>query len=171
MTAQKPFRNAGRPRPTDNWRTPLDLYARTNAEFRFTVDAACTTEDCLAPFGLYRDLGADAFLEDWGPRGSVVWCNPPFSHYARWVRRALVQRFGRTIVMLLPADSSTRTFRHDIFPNASEIRFLAGRPRFRKPDGSTPVTRGGGGGVTVPCLLAIFGESYPVSRFTFAESR
>lgn len=53
----------------DNFRTPDHIFKQLNDIFNFTLDAACTTEDCKAPRGLYYDKGFDALICPWG--GSV----------------------------------------------------------------------------------------------------
>lgn len=161
----------GRPRPSDCWRTPLPLFHALDCEFRFDVDAACTSVDCLCPTGLWLDRGHDAFLEEWGPEGATVFCNPPFSRVARWLERAILQARARTIACLIPADTSTRYWRHLVAEHAAEIRFLVGRPRFRLPDGSAHVTEGGGGGVTTPCAIAIFNPVGGPPRYGYMDSK
>ena len=50
----------------DNFRTPQGLYDQLDKIFNFTLDAACTKEDCKAPRGLYHDEGVDALACSWG---------------------------------------------------------------------------------------------------------
>lgn len=50
----------------DNFRTPQGLYEQLDRIFNFTLDAACTREDCKAPRGLYHDEGVDALEISWG---------------------------------------------------------------------------------------------------------
>ena len=53
----------------DNFRTPQGLYEQLDRIFNFTLDAACTREDCKAPRGLYHDEGVDALEISWGGNG------------------------------------------------------------------------------------------------------
>lgn len=50
----------------DNFRTPDHIFSQLNRIFNFTLDAACTTEDCKAPRGLYYDKGIDSLSRTWG---------------------------------------------------------------------------------------------------------
>lgn len=50
----------------DNFRTPQGIYDQLDRIFNFTLDAACTREDCKAPDGLYHDEGIDALACSWG---------------------------------------------------------------------------------------------------------
>lgn len=50
----------------DNFRNPQALYDQLDRIFNFTLDAACTSENCKAPRGLYYDKGIDALQTSWG---------------------------------------------------------------------------------------------------------
>ena len=53
----------------DNFRTPDKLFKQLNDIFAFTIDAACTKEDCKCQKGFYHDEGVNALEMPWG--GSV----------------------------------------------------------------------------------------------------
>lgn len=50
----------------DNFRTPDKLFRQLNNIFAFTLDAACTTEDCRCSKGFHYDKGVDALKMSWG---------------------------------------------------------------------------------------------------------
>lgn len=50
----------------DNFQTPPPLFQQLHRIFSFTLDAACTTQNCLCPRGFYYDQGADALKISWG---------------------------------------------------------------------------------------------------------
>ena len=50
----------------DNFRTPDHVFKQLNDIFNFTLDAACTTEDCKCKHGLFYDDGIDALKMSWG---------------------------------------------------------------------------------------------------------
>ncbi len=50
----------------DNFRTPDHIFKQLNDIFNFTLDAACTTEDCKCERGLFYDDGIDALKMSWG---------------------------------------------------------------------------------------------------------
>jgi len=57
--------------------------------------------------------------------------NPPYSDKVPWIKKAIIEsRKGKTVVMLLPVDTSTKWFHDLILPHASEIRFIKGRLKF-----------------------------------------
>lgn len=72
--------------------------------------------------------------------GEVVWCNPPFSDLARWVRKAWAEHSNATIVMLVPASrTEQKWWQFMVEPYrdrpGSPLRseFLPDRLRFIKP--------------------------------------
>lgn len=89
----------------DNFRTPQRLYDQLDKIFNFTLDAACTKEDCKAPRGLYHDEGVDALACSWG--GERVFCNPPFSKKAEFIAKAyneVINGECPVVVMVLPSN-------------------------------------------------------------------
>jgi len=161
----------GRPKPKDDWRTPPDLYAELDREFHFALDAACETGNQLAPAGFCADKGADGLLMPWDCAGGAVWCNPPYSKIRPWLEQAL--RAGRTVpvVMLIPADTSTRWWLECVAYDAHEVRFFIGRVRFRHVDGSMRMTKRSSGGMTTPSAIVIFHPAGGPPKYSYMESR
>jgi phage N-6-adenine-methyltransferase len=135
----------------DDRRTPPELFDPLHAEFRFTVDVACSTENAKLP--KHFDYQADGLAQSW--RGERVWCNPPFSYIPRWVDKAWheMQLGCELIVMLVPANRCEqgwwqrnvepfRDGRADHTGNRAGIRlttrFIRGRTRFTRPDWIVP---------------------------------
>ena len=120
------------------WRTPSELFNKLNEEFGFTLDAAAQEDSALLPswFGPDHSDPArrDALSNRW--RG-VVWCNPPYGRtVGKWVEKAALEaELGSTVVMLVMANTDT-TYFHDHALKAEEIRFIRGRVRFLRHDGT-----------------------------------
>lgn len=106
-------------RREDNYHTPKSIYEALNERFHFDYDP------CPAnPIGL-RDFDG---LGEW--RGNSIFVNPPYSKPLPWIKRAIEeQRKGKTVVMLLKADTSTIWFHDYVLPNA-KIEWIRGRIRF-----------------------------------------
>lgn len=156
---------------TDVWRTPPPLWFPLNEEFHFALDAACETHNQLAPHGLCADRGDDALLMPWHVYGGAVWCNPPYSRIRPWLEQGI--RAGRIVpvVMLIPADTSTRWWFECVAHLASEVRFLVGRVRFRAADGAPHQRKGGGGsGLSTPSVLVIYRPSGGPPRYSYTET-
>jgi phage N-6-adenine-methyltransferase len=87
---------------TDQWRTPLWLFAIYHARYRFTCDVCGTPENALV-----RRFLTDGLRQRWGRRN---WCNPPYHRRQihRWVHKAYWEcvTHGRLTVMLLPLSIS-----------------------------------------------------------------
>lgn len=161
----------GRPERKDDWRTPPDFYARLDREFGFYLDAACETHNQLAPRGICADRGEDALLTPWQAGGGPVWCNPPYSRIRPWLEQALRAACTVPVVMLIPADTSTRWWLECVAHAAAEVRFLVGRVRFRHPDGSLHTTKKQGGGLTTPSAIVVYRPSGGPPRYSYMEAR
>ena len=112
----------------DYWRTPGAIYTALNKSFNFEVDLACTTENCLAPIGLYYDAGFDALKCDWPQFGSVGYCNPPYSNINPWLQKAIDCRNNFTSVFLIPMPNGEK--RDELIFQASRLYFIRGRIGF-----------------------------------------
>lgn len=108
----------------------------------FTVDVAAAAHNTKCD--RYYDVDADGLTQDWS--GERVWCNPPYSDIAPWIRKAWQSWASTTgIVMLLPANRAEQQwwqlmvepFR-DRGGSPMLTEFLPGRMRFLKP-GQTAV--------------------------------
>lgn len=110
-----------------DWATPPDLFAKYDAEFHFTLDAAASAANakCL----LYFDREKDGLVHSWGSH--VVWCNPPYgASLAVWVAKAAhAAQHGATVCLLIPARTDTRWW-HQYIEGRAEVRFIKGRIRF-----------------------------------------
>lgn len=81
-----------------------------------------------------------------------VWCNPPFGkHAAAWLKRMAEHGNG---IALTFARTETAMFRDHVWPHASAVLFLHGRPHFHLPDGSR--AKGNSGG---PICLIAYGQN------------
>ena len=106
---------------TDCWRTPKKIYSDLDKEFHFTFDP------CPYPRSDF-----DGLTVEWGSSNFV---NPPYSKTEKWVKKALVEcKKGKSVVMLLRLDASTKWFRDLVLPNA-EIRLFYDRIHFVNVDG------------------------------------
>lgn len=124
---------------TDEWSTPLDLFAALDAEFHFGLDVAATAQNAKTP--LYYDRESDGLARPWlsADPAAAVWCNPPYGRQiGKWVQRGWeqAQEHGATIVMLLPARTDTQWFQS--YCVKGEVRFLPGRLRFGGAKNAAP---------------------------------
>ena len=137
----------------DDWQTPQDLYDALDAEFQFSVDAACDSKSCRCEFGIAHDLGLDALTLDWYEYSKSFYSqsfflNPPYSRgkQYKFVKKAKEEADkGCLVVCLLPARTDTKIFHEfiwDIETNAPrkgvEVRFIKGRITFQGAKDSAP---------------------------------
>lgn len=122
---------------------PLDFAAFDDEFGPFTVDAAAAAHNTKVP-GHYWTREQDGLTQSWA--GERVWCNPPYSDIAPWIRKAWncwASTLG--IVFLLPANRTEQQWwqllvepYRDRPGSPLSSRFLPGRMRFLKP-GQTAV--------------------------------
>lgn len=133
----------------DNFRTPDHLFEQLNRIFNFTLDAACTRENCKCEYGIFHDEGMDALTRSWG--GARVFCNPPFSKKADFIKKAYEEvMFGNCpiCVMVLPSNcQDSKAFQQYIKKNFF-YETLSGRVAFIDPETKKPM-KGNNSGTTI----------------------
>ena len=120
---------------SDEWATPANFFAKLNEEFHFTLDACATAENHKCE--RYFTEQDDGLTQNW--KGETVFCNPPYSKIAQWVKKAWKEgrKEGTTVVLLIPARTDTKYF-HEYIYHKSEIRFIKGRLKFGNSKNSAP---------------------------------
>lgn len=116
----------------DEWLTPMPIIQALGS---FDLDpASCEWAFSNNYYG--TSIRAAHFLEgleqEWYGR---VWLNPPFNRYERpeWMAKMADHNNG---IMLIPAACETDAFYNFVWPKASGILFLKGRPHFHYADGT-----------------------------------
>ena len=122
---------------SDDWATPISLFAALNAEFQFDLDpcASDANHKCMD----YFTAGDDGLKKDWG--GRRVFCNPPYGRVMpAWVKKCSeeAKKPDTLVVMLIPARTDTAYFHDYIYGKAREIRFLRGRLHFNESKSAAP---------------------------------
>lgn len=130
----------------DDRRTPSEIYDPLHRAYGFTLDVAASTQN--AKTERFFSAEDDGLNKSW--RSARVWCNPPYSDCASWVEKAWEEmHYGcELVVMLLPANrTEQKWWQRAIEPHRDKApvngirlttRFLAGRPRFERPDWTPP---------------------------------
>lgn len=142
----------------DLWQTPRVLFNNLNNEFEFTGDVAADFNNALCSnFWTEKDNSLD---QRWFKSN---WCNPPYSDIGPWVDKAEKEhKAGRTIVMLVPADTSVKWFKRAI-ETCNEARFISGRLSFINAETQKPVNGNNKGSVLLiwraycktPCVMSL----------------
>ena len=128
----------------DCWQTPKGLFKTLDNEFSFDCDVAASQENTLCKF--WFDENDSALKQKWC---GVNWCNPPYSDVTPWIEKATEQhQRGRTIVMLVPADTSVQWFKL-AEETCTEIRFITGRLSFINAETQKPVNGNNKGSVLI----------------------
>ena len=113
----------------DTWQTPDWLFGYLNNIFNFKADVCASDKN--AKCEKYFTEDDNCLTADWSKlvnEFDMVWCNPPYSHPADFIKKAakecVINKIGT--VMLLPADTSVLWFR-DALTTADEVVFLTGK--------------------------------------------
>lgn len=134
----------------DNFHTPDHLFEQLNRIFNFTLDAACTTENCKCEYGFCSDLGIDALKMPWG--GWRIFCNPPFSQKSAFIKKAYEEVINGdcpVVVMLLPSNcQDSKAFQQYIKKNFF-YETLSGRVAFIDPETKQPMKNNNSGTMIV----------------------
>lgn len=131
---------------SDTWLTPPEIMLAIG---RFDLDPCCP------PFMPWRTAKkmicppADGLALPWRGR---VWLNPPFGNQAAaWLAKLADHGNG---IALIPARTETRMFFKSVWPKASAVLFMRGRPHFCRPDGTRASFNSG-----APIALIAYGSN------------
>lgn len=123
---------------SDEYQTPDWLFEQLNDRFRFTIDAACTKENCKVRTWCHeRDddlfMMKDGLTESWNK--FRVFCNPPYSNKKEWINKAKyeVHNGCPVCVMILPCTMEVlrevKGYHYDILnKRVSFIDPITGKP-------------------------------------------
>ncbi len=123
-----------------DWQTPQGVYDKLNVEFAFDFDP-CPANPTF-----------DGLTIDWG---RVNFVNPPYGReIGKWLKKGWEEsRSGKTVVFLIASRTDTKWW-HDYVMQASEIRFIKGRLKFKGAKNSAPF----------PSCIVIFRDPLDVKR-------
>lgn len=131
---------------THIWLTPPRI---TDALGPFDLDPCAAPEP--RPWNSAKrhiTLPEDGLVADWE---GFIWLNPPFGPFAApWLEKLAEHNNGIALVF---ARTETQMFFRSVWPYASAVFFLEGRPNFFYPDGTE--AKGNSGG---PIMLIGYGR-------------
>ena len=120
----------------DSYRTPRYVFNAMDRRFKFDLDACAAKDNALCKY--YIDKETDITKQstiDSIDAGMRIWMNPPYSNPTPFVHAAIKLMIDRdcTVVMLLPADKSTKWFRLALNAATEVIDVVGGRISFINP--------------------------------------
>lgn len=139
----------------DTWFTPPEIIAALGGWESFDLDPANVPPPYqpknlkTAKASCWVGESEDGLSFEWYGR---IWLNPPFNRRVRhlWMKKMAEHNNG---IMLIPAACETDAFYKYVWPKATAILFLKGRPHFHYVDGTRAKANSG---CTI-CLVA-YGE-------------
>lgn len=121
---------------SEDWETPPELFKALNEVFNFRIDLAASSKNSLCEnyFGPDHesDEMRDALTIKWSEwlKHQAGFCNPPFSLWAEFAEKCLVETAGSfTTVLCIPPRLDTKAF-HLIMPFADEMIIPEGRVQY-----------------------------------------
>lgn len=130
---------------SDEWYTPRFIIDSLG---RFDLDPCAPSVPLFKTAEIMYNEFDDGLAQNWEGR---VWLNPPYS-------RPLINKFMRRMaehnrgMALIFSRTDTELFHTEVFGKATAVKFLKGRIKFLKPDGSESGTPGCGS------VLIAYGE-------------
>lgn len=113
---------------SDEYETPLWLFALLDDIFSFTLDPAASHASHMCEY--YYTMAEDGLTKDWSNETWFV--NPPYSRAKFWVDKAADELLSGSSegVFLLPVRTETKYWHSSIWPVAHYVLFLKGRLKF-----------------------------------------
>lgn len=126
----------------DEWLTPPEILVKLG---EFDLDPCAPIIRPWDTAKAHYTKADDGLAQTWFDR---IWLNPPFGRMAReWMQRMAFHGSG---IALLPARTETAMFYESVWPKASAICFIKGRPHFHYVDGTRAAANSG----APICLIA-----------------
>nr|DAS67528.1 MAG TPA: DNA N-6-adenine-methyltransferase [Bacteriophage sp.] len=120
----------------NTWQTPQYVFNAMNRKYSFDLDACADHNNALCRLFLtaLNDI-TKTETQSAVKFGSRVWMNPPYSNPMPFVKAAieLMRERDCTVVMLLPADKSTKWYRLALTAATEVIDVIGGRINFTHP--------------------------------------
>lgn len=124
----------------DLWRTPPEVINYIEKRFgTIQIDLCSSDENRVYDFNLTEE---DNFLDDkwlFGElinKGSLAWCNPPYSNPLPFVKQCVKwSKCGYAVAMILNLDTSTKWFKEIVNNAAMVIQITGGRVAFLNDEG------------------------------------
>ncbi|MBN6075773.1 phage N-6-adenine-methyltransferase [Aggregatibacter actinomycetemcomitans] len=120
----------------NTWQTPKYVFNAMDRKYRFDLDACANADNALCPrFVTESDDITKNATQSAVKFSSRVWMNPPYSNPMPFVQAAigLMRERDCTVVMLLPADKSTKWYRLALTAATEVIDVIGGRINFTHP--------------------------------------
>lgn len=127
----------------DEWLTPPEV---VEALGPFDLDPCSPIDRPWPTAARHFTVADDGMRQTWQ---GLVWCNPPYADWARWLHRLAEHDDG---VALIFARTETRSFFEAVWDRADALLFLRGRLTFYHQSGKP-----GKGNAGAPSVLVAYG--------------
>lgn len=130
---------------SDEWYTPKFIIDSLG---KFDLDPCAPSVPIFKTAEVMYNEFDDGLAQKWEGR---VWLNPPYSHplITKFMRRMMEHNRGTALIF---SRTDTELFHTEVFNKATAVKFLKGRIKFLKPDGTEAGSPGCGS------VLIAYGE-------------
>lgn len=115
------------------WYTPKWVFKLLNRQFKFSLDAAASSENSLCT--KFYSLKDNGLTKDWSK--DVVYCNPPYDDNPEWFKKFSSCK-SKSVVALVPIRAGTKYWFDYVYPSASELFIFKGRLKFQNSNQVAP---------------------------------
>lgn len=136
-------------RGNDEFCTPDYIFKQLDNIFNFNMDVAASSQNTKVE-NCFFNKDENALLFNWG--NCRVFCNPPFSLKAEFIRKADEQVQAKhcpICVMILPLNCMDTKVWHEVIENRYHYEILKGRIAFINPETKQPQKGNNSGTVIV----------------------
>lgn len=110
---------------SEEWSTPLELFQRLDAKFKFTLDPCATKINAKCKKFFTKE--ENGLNQCWD--GERVFINPPYNRkIGQWIQKAI--NSDAIVVCLLPCSTDTIWWHELVLKYSSDIEFIKGRLNF-----------------------------------------
>ena len=135
----------------DSWFTPRAIVdAAAEAMGSIDLDPCAHPAAPVWQFAKHKIAmceGGDGLVDPW-PGVGGVWCNPPYSDVAPWLKRCRAAAESRPVIMMIPTRPETKAWSTYVLNAGACIVQQVGRVRFVGLDGQTH-----GNGMVTTCFV------------------
>lgn len=140
----------------DYFMTPVHVFEQLDKIFNFNLDP-CADDDNHLCKNYYKDTPYCGLSRPWGhfktfKDGYRVFCNPPFSNKADWIKKAhdeVMFNHCPVVVMVLPTNCLDSKAWHEYIEGKFHYEILRGRVSFIDPETLLPKSGNNSGTVIV----------------------
>lgn len=150
----------------DSYETPSWLFKWLDDEYNFDIDLCASDNNHKLP--VYYTIDDSCINQDWSERGTMAFCNPPFSRGNKEKILATAYKNmtenGVSSVFVIPCDINNIAWFEFIFEKATKITAIIGRVNYDEPESGGKPSKAGLGTAIVEFMCDEMPEGGRIHR-------